>query len=205
MRPSLTRLVGVSLISLALCAGCFPPLGHSSSDMSESEAQALAEQIQTHVGKALNSSQGGLSPNSAGLGPLDLRTDDVSCDDYGNCQVNIQSSFRTDCTAGGNLQSSGSLTGTINSNGSGTLLWGDTVTITDWQCIGSYIVNGDPYVSAAGHISPLSGGTITIGGGFQWIGPSSGSCQISLTVNFDANGNGSATGTVCGYSVSITT
>jgi hypothetical protein len=157
--------------------------------MSGAEARAIARQI----GEAFANGMDGAVPAPAALpvdGPLAVA-------------VNVQLSQRTNCTAGGRIEVLGNLTGNISDEGSGILLLQVTETISDWKCVTGYVVNGDPYVSVAGHMNFLSGqmsstATFSFGGGFKWGTTSEESCQISMTLLFRTDGTGRLTGTVCG-------
>lgn len=127
-----------------------------------------------------------------------------------NALVNYSFSGRTNCTAGGYIEISGRLSGSISDQGSGMLQISATETITDWRCIGGNVINGDPYISLAGTFSflnwaPATTQTISIGGGFKWGTSAAESCQIRLTINFPTAGSGSTSvsGTICGRNVNI--
>ena len=124
--------------------------------------------------------------------------------------VNVSVAQRTNCTAGGNINVTGGMTGSLNDQGTGVLLLQLTETISNWQCIGGYVMDGDPYLSAAGTFSFLNGvqstaASISFGGGFRWSGSAgSGSCQTIMTALFNPDGTGRLSGTMCGYQVNIT-
>lgn len=121
-------------------------------------------------------------------------------------QINRQISYTLNCTSGGNMKASGSITGSISDNGTGVISLQIPITITDWSCQTPLIINGDPYISITGTFSFVNGnpGTqqhITISGGFK---SETQSCQISLGTDFNTSGGGHTSGTVCGHSVDIT-
>lgn len=121
-------------------------------------------------------------------------------------QINQQISYTLNCTSGGNMKASGSITGSISDNGTGVILLDIPITISDWSCQTPLIINGDPYISITGTFSFVNGnpGTqqhITISGGFK---SETQSCQISLGTDFNTSGGGHTSGTVCGHSVDIT-
>lgn len=122
--------------------------------------------------------------------------------------VNVSVSQRTNCTAGGNINVLGSMTGSLDDHGTGVLTTQVTETINSWQCIGGFVMDGDPYLSAAGTFSFLNGvqsspATIDFGGGFKWSGNGSGSCNILLSMLLYANGSGTLSGTACNYQVYV--
>ena len=175
--------------------------GSSTSGMSENEAIALSQQISGVAINGMNSVNPAASENSE-LKANVAKT--VQCSQDGStCTYNIPISFGQNCTAGGRIAVTGSITGST-SNGSGLLQIGATETITDWQCITGYIINGDPYITLAGTFSFLNGAPSTqqsmdINGGFKWGTTAAESCQIDLSINFNSNGSGSISGSVCGY------
>lgn len=120
--------------------------------------------------------------------------------------INVNVGSTTNCTAGGSIHVLGSLTGSLDNNGTGVLQLQVTETILDWQCIGSYVINGDPDISAAGTFSFLNGqqssmAQIDFGGGFKWGTTAAESCQMNLTMLFNPDGTGTVSGTVCNAQV----
>jgi hypothetical protein len=163
------------------------------SGMSQDEVEAFVQQFAGPVSNSMASVAGsasqadGLSRAAAVL-------------------VNVPISARTNCTVGGNIQVTGSMTGSIDDQtGSGVLSLEANETITDWQCIGDYVMNGDPYISLAGTFSFLNGNLnspaeMDMGGGFKW---GTGGCNINLTFLIYADGSGRVSGTVCNRSVNL--
>ena len=192
----------VAAIAIATClAGCGSSSSSGGSDgdgLSENQAIALSEQISGVAMNAMNN----MDPNAS----VNQAAKTVQCNpDTGTCTYNIPLSYSQNCTAGGRIGITGSITGTT-SDGSGFLQISAQETITDWQCITGYIVNGDPYISLSGTFSFLGGApatqqSMTITGGFKWGTTAAESCQISLSINFGSGGGGSITGSVCGYTV----
>ncbi|HKJ01329.1 MAG TPA: hypothetical protein VJ997_02710 [Longimicrobiales bacterium] len=162
--------------------------------MSSEAANAIAKQI----GNAFANSMAGVTPappapTEALAGPSAVA-------------VNVQVTHRTNCTAGGHIEVLGNMTGNISDTGSGVLLLQVTETISDWRCVGDYVVNGDPYVSVAGSMSFLNGQpssttSFSFGGGFKWGTASEDSCQMSLTLLLRTDGTGHLSGTVCGEGI----
>lgn len=198
-----TKILGIvaAIAITATWAGC----GGSSSSggggdgLSENQAIALSEQISGVAVNAMNNMDVNASVGEA--------SKSVQCNpDTGTCTYNIPLSWRQNCTAGGAIEISGSITGTTT-DGSGFLQIGATETITDWQCITGYIINGDPYISLSGTFTFMGGvpstqQSMTITGGFKWGTTAAESCQIYISINFNSGGGGTMSGTVCGYSVS---
>ncbi len=199
-----TALAALLLAAPGLLAGCGMPGTDGGSGMSQAEAQAFAGQLsQASAGGALSAHllQG------SGTSALTASNNVVSCTQSGSCTINESISYGVNCTSGGRIGLTGSLTGSMNSSGTGMLQLQITETITDWKCISNYVVNGDPYLSLVGQFSYVNGSpgtaqSLTLTGGFKWGSSSSESCQIYLTTNFGSSGHGTTSGTVCGYSVS---
>lgn len=109
------------------------------------------------------------------------------------------------CNGGGRIQVSGSISGSIDDNGSGALFTDARETVTDCR-FGGNIFNGDPYFSFAGTFSFLNGApatqqTLLVGGGFKWLTPTgaTGACGVNLTSNLNmVGGYGNISGTMCG-------
>jgi hypothetical protein len=186
----------------------------SESELTESQATALAEQL----AGAIADSMAGMDPNASendGLENDGFDDDDfdaqvtksVQCNpDTGTCTYYIPLSYTSNCTVGGRIEVSGDISGTTT-DGSGYLTISATETITDWECITGFIINGDPYITLSGTFSFLNGQpatqqTMTISGGFEWGSTAAESCQISLTINYNSDGGATMSGTICGYSVS---
>ncbi|HLG90587.1 MAG TPA: hypothetical protein VI336_00255 [Candidatus Saccharimonadales bacterium] len=122
----------------------------------------------------------------------------VSCTTSGSCLVRVTIDYTTSCTTGGKIHTLGGWSGTatpsIASFGLST-----TQTITDWRCIGGWIVNGDPYISYSGRVTGTGASTsIDIGQSLGWKAVNATdnarkqSCQTSGQVNYSSRGNGSA-------------
>ncbi len=205
----LTRaLAGVLILAgLAGLAGCgvADALTGSKNGLSQDEVNAFMQQVGTAYSNGMSSAHPQLAPTSllrAGniVFPLD------SPPQPWPVLVNVSVQQRTNCTAGGNISVSGSMTGSLDNNGSGVLSTQVTETISDWQCITGIVINGDPYMSAVGTFSFLNGqqstaAQISFGGGFKWTGNNTGSCQIQMTMLFYPNGTAHLSGSACGRSV----
>jgi hypothetical protein len=201
MRLRLLRSPCVALLSLAL-SSCSSLTSPSTQGMSASQAQSFAQQLST----ALSNGVSGAHP---GAGPMSLSLVSSRSTGISKSLVNVSVAQRTNCTAGGYINVTGGMTGSISDTGTGVLLMQITETINDWQCIGGFTVNGDPYLTATGTFSFLSGAlssaaTMSLSGGFKWTGNGSGSCQIALTTLINNNGTGHTSGQVCGQQVDVT-
>jgi len=193
-------VLGMPAVVLAFAACSIPGLTDlTTAKISSAEAKTIAMQLS----KGLSN---GVSTAHPLLAAAALRAGDPG--QPATTLINVPISQRTTCTAGGNINVTGSMTGSISDNGTGALLLGLTETITDWACTGGFVLNGDPYLSAAGTFSFLSGvlsspASIRMGGSFRWTGNGSGSCAIQLTTLVYANGSGHTSGQVCGEGVDV--
>lgn len=187
-----------SLILLA-AIGCSSITGTGDDGFSQGEAEAIAEQFGTAFANGMGSvnpaASAGPAWSPAVAGPALI-------------PINVQVQHRTNCTAGGHIEVSGNLTGNIDDTGSGALFLQILETISDWRCVGGRVVNGDPYLSAAGTFTFLGGqqsgtASISFGGGFKWGTTAAESCQLVLTALFRPDHTGRMSGVVCGRSVNV--
>ncbi|HEY0994478.1 MAG TPA: hypothetical protein VGD77_00675 [Gemmatimonadaceae bacterium] len=197
------KIVVMSLATaLAACSASSDSTSPGSSGLSQSQAEAFAGQVARALGN-------GLDNTSFNVGSGQRRFAPPLSSPVAPTLVNVSVQQRTNCTAGGSIQVSGNMSGNISDQGSGALLLQVTETISDWRCIGNLVINGDPYVSAAGTFTFLNGNlnspaTISIGGGFKWGTGSAQSCQMQLTMLVYDNGTGRVSGQVCGRGVNET-
>ena len=193
----MNRLAGPLPVLLLALAACSSSTDVGDDGFSQGEAEAFAEQ----VGTAFANGMAGAAPvaafpaSPAGLSPAAV-------------PVNVQLRQRTNCTAGGHIEVSGNMTGSIDQNGSGALFLQVLETITDWRCVGGRVINGDPYLSAAGTFTFLNGAqsgtaSLSFGGAFKWTGAGAGSCSLTLTALFHPDHTGRLSGVVCGRSVNV--
>jgi hypothetical protein len=123
--------------------------------------------------------------------------------------INISIDSTQPCNSGGAMKATGRITGSVSDTGTAFISFSVIETITDWSCESPLTINGDPYISLTGTFSFLNGQPATtqhmgINGGIKWGTSSVQSCQVHLDTNFDRNGTGHTTGTVCGQSVDVT-
>jgi hypothetical protein len=201
MHLRLPRSPLVALLSLAL-SGCSSLTSPSTQGMSASQAQSFAQQLSTALSNGVSGAHPGTVPIS--LSQVSNRSAGIS-----KSLVNVSVAQRTNCTAGGYINVTGGMTGSISDAGTGVLSMQITETINDWQCIGGFTVNGDPYITVTGTFPFLSGAlssaaTLTLSGGFKWTGNGSGSCQMTLTTLIYANGTGHTSGVMCAQQVDVT-
>jgi hypothetical protein len=194
----------------AFMAGC----GSSSSgggggdegSMTQNEALYLVGSLQSAAEYA--QSTGNYTP-TASVGADALKTVQCTTTPPISCTFNVPIDAGINCTAGGRIQVLGSITGSMT-DGTGMLQIGATETISDWQCVTGFIVNGDPYISLTGTFSFMNYALstqhqLTLTGGWKWGTTAAESCQLHLVIDIDDSGAGSITGDVCGYEVNVST
>lgn len=143
------------------------------------------------------------SANGSTAGPRMMDGTPRTVCDRDGCFIRETFDDRLTCPEGGRIYVSGSLTGTIDSRGTGLVLLSVTETISDWKCQPPYVLNGDPYLHMSGQFAFMNGQPAiqqhaTVGGGFKWGTSDAESCRIQLDINFNRGGGGRATGTICG-------
>jgi len=217
---SAVRRTGGFLLILAV-AGCgASDLTGSSTPkgLSQSQANSFATQIMTGFSNGMNQAHPQRAPVGT-LVPVPMAVDGITMGPrpfadglppgISATLVNVSVVQRTNCTAGGYFNVTGSMTGSLDDHGTGVLSLQVTETVNSWQCIGGYIMDGDPYVSAAGTFSFLNGqqssaASISFGGGVRWAGNGSGSCSVQMTALFNPDQSGHMSGQLCGQQVNIT-
>ena len=183
-------------VALAVLAGCSKLTGTDDANkLTPDQLDALAGQLAEAATNALG---GTLATSGRGLALQPLPP--------ASRLIYWSGTYRVNCTAGGRIEVSGTVSGNIDNNGSGALFMQMTETITDWNCIGGFVINGDPYISVTGTFTFLNGApatqqTMHMGGGFKWGTAANKSCQLSLTTLFSQNGHGTVSGTACGEAV----
>jgi hypothetical protein len=181
-----------TMFSVVVVCGC-SILDPQGAGLTEQGANALAEQIGGAFGNGVASTYATAAASSAN-GPASFL-------------VNIPLKQTTNCTAGGRMQVSGNISGSIDPNsGSGVLLLQVLHTITDWRCVGGLVMNGDPYLSVTGQMSFLGGAmssaaSFRFGGGVKWGTTANESLQVNLTALVNPNGSGKISGVIGGYNV----
>ncbi len=195
-------LLGLSLVGLVGCAEIAGTDPGGSSGPSANQAEAFAEQFASSFGSGLSGFSASIVARADEI--LDPRDPVASV-----VPINAPFFYRTTCTAGGRIETSGSITGNIDTNGSGVLLLGAQQTTTDWRCIPPFIINGHPYLSMTGQINFLNGqmssaASFNFGGGIKWGTRPEDGWQINLTVLINPDGSGRVSGVMGRYSINRT-
>lgn len=229
IRTCFFGLVSVFLtVLLTACGGGGGDEG-GTGGMSQAEIEAISQQISRAAVRAINGAtitQATASSESESQDLCEPESKDslyesqykdslyepqsISCSELG-CMVNIPISHRTICTAGGKMEVTGRIHGSIGNTGTGMIQFHLIQTISDWRCVSDYVINGDPYISVVGLFTFISGApatqqSISINGGYKWGTTAAESCQIHLTTNFPTifSGETTTSGTVCGRQVYVT-
>ena len=136
------------------------------------------------------------------------RANVIECTPTG-CSVNIPLSFTSVCPTGGTMQLAGTIQGSTNSSGTGMIDVQATIDINNWMCVSGFVINGDPDIMISGQFNFVNGAaagnqSVGISGGFTFGSSPSDVCTVDLTINFNMNGTGTITGTLCGNQINTT-
>jgi len=192
------------IVVAAIMVGC----GSSSSSSSGSSGFPAADSS-AFAGELSSAAAGGMvsSTSAAVSRAMRVHPDGVTCNAAG-CLVNLPLDYTVNCTTGGSMHLSGNIDGSMNSSGTGLLQFQANIAILDWSCIEGYNIASSPTISITGNFSFINGAPATtqevvIGGGFNWGSSAADQCSINLTTNFNSNGSGDTSGTLCGNSVNM--
>jgi hypothetical protein len=193
----------LSALGLALLlAGCGGSNGSStpSTSFSATASTQFASQV---AGAAATGMMTSIGP-SPSLSELE-HANAITCTPTA-CAVNIPVSFTSVCPAGGTLQVSGTIEGSTNGSGTGTIDVQATINPNNWMCVSGFTINGDPNIMVSGQFSLVNGAlagnqSVGITGGFSFGSSPSDVCTVNLTINFDSTGTGNITGTLCGNQI----
>jgi hypothetical protein len=205
-----------SLSFLAACGGGTSSSAVDPGAMSPNQADAFAKSLSMAAVGSMGSSSflraegapdGQPAPEQQQVLALLNAAGLVSCTPT-SCMINQSISARRTCVTGGAINVTGNISGSISNTGSGVIQISATETISDWSCLPPLMINGDPYISLTGTFSFLNGVPATqqhvgIHGGIKWGTAAEQSCQISLDTNFNRDGTGRTTGTVCGHTIDV--
>jgi hypothetical protein len=194
----------VPAVVLAVGCGGDEGTGPDGSGLSDAQAQNIAFEVTSASINALNSgapAEPAVSLALAGAGAGSA------------IPIRYDYSHTESCPVFGRIGVTGTMSGSIDENGSGALWVQVTETLTDCTFSsnsGDLVINGNPSLSLTGTFTFLNGSpgtqqTLTLSGGFRWDFDSGGSgfCAINLTLNLATAGSGTTTvsGTVCGRQV----
>jgi hypothetical protein len=208
-----SSLVVALLFSVAL-GGCGSG-GNSNHALSQAQAQAVAGAFSQATSDALQSSFGANAPESKGAGVgisnvvADIRLDQsTGCTPVANgeiCNFPISSNNSQPCTSGGTIAVSGTISGTVNNNGSGALA--AQFTLTPQNCaVDGVVINAPPTIAGTGTITLVNSGptlpiTLSEVGDINF---GAGACPVNLTYSVTSASSCTVTGTACGTTISST-
>ncbi len=222
MPPRLNRLPMLLVPAVILAMGCGGDdgTGPEGSNISDAQAQNIAFEVTSASINALNSGTGepAVSLMLAGAGaasaiPIRLSLMLAGAGAASAIPIRFDYSHTESCPLFGRIGVTGTMSGSIDDQGSGALWLQVTETLTDCTFSsnnGDLVINGDPSLSLTGTFTFLNGSpgtqqSLTLSGGFRWNfdGGGSGFCAINLTLNLATAGSGTTTvsGTVCGRQV----
>jgi hypothetical protein len=188
-----------------LLAGCGGSNGSSvpSTGFSASASTQFASQVAGAAATGMITSIG----STGSFAELE-RANSVTCTPT-SCVVNIPVSFTAVCPTGGTLQVTGTINGTTNGSGTGTIDVQAAININNWMCVSGFVINGDPNIMVSGTFNFVNGvaagnQSVAITGGFSFGSSPSDVCTVNLTINFNLTGAGSITGTLCGNQINAT-
>ena len=193
---------------LLACGGSSMP-----STISAAQAQAISQELFTALGSALaaglNSSGSAATAAPRSLAsaipsrPALTSTDCTITDTGQSCNVPI--SFQGNCPQGGTIAVNGDFMFTLDNSGNGSD--SSTLTVTPANCALSNItINGNPSVTVSTSFI-LQNNALAFPilfsekGGITYGPKPSGSCSINVTMTVSSPTSCSATGTLCGHSV----
>jgi len=195
------------IVVAAIMVGCGASKSTSSSPSGSSGFPSADSSA--FAGELSSAAAGGMvSSSSAAISKaIHDHPDDITCNPSG-CIVNMPLDYTVNCATGGSMHLSGNMDGSINSSGTGALQFQADIAILDWTCIEGYNIASSPEISITGNFSFINGAPATtqevvIGGGFNWGSSSADYCSINLTTNFNSNGSGDTSGTLCGNSINM--
>jgi hypothetical protein len=208
----------VAIAAALVCSGC----GSSSKStfsqnaLTPAQAQAVSHEVAQAVVSAVSSSFGVTPPPAAEPGKAQLGAAIAAIhpeQSSSGCVVtstgetcNFPLSFSGPCPAGGTIAVSGDINGTLDNSGNGSLT--TQVTVTPSNCgVSNLTFSGDPNVMLDGQVDFTNSGitfpiTLTEVGGISYGPNPSGSCQLNVTYTIHSQTSCTASGTVCGQSIS---
>ncbi len=194
-----------------LSAGCG---SSSSNNLSQSQAQAVTQEISLALDQALVTAIASNAVSDNGAHPsLATVVSNLHSDQSSPCTVtatgencNFPISDTVPCSAGGTISVAGDVNGTLNSNGGGSIQTAITVTPTSCS-VSNLVINGDPSVTVDSQINftgfaPAYPITFAETGDISYGPKPSGTCQLKVSSTITSATTCNITGTVCGQSVS---
>jgi hypothetical protein len=206
------KLMVAVLFSIAL-TGC----GSGSNNnhvLSQAQAQAVAGAFSQATSDALQTSFGATAESkSAGVGISSAMADiqlaqSTGCTPVANgeiCNFPVSSNNSQPCTDGGTIAVAGSISGTVNNNGSGSL--SAQFTLTPQNCaVDGVVINAPPTIAGTGTITLVNSAptlpiTLSEVGNINF---GAGACPVNLTYSVTSTSSCTVSGTACGTTISST-
>ena len=181
-------LAGLALVTAAGCGG---DSTSPQATVSPAEARAIASAVFANLSRAVGS-------------PTPTSNANVAAQSVAAAGPTVTVNIHADCSKGGTIAGTFSLTSDLNANGNGTV--SGAVSVAAAHCnidTGERIISADGgfnfdfNVGLANHL-PSSDFVWVATGTLVWTG---GSCTLDYTVKIAKNGTRTVTGTVCGVDV----
>lgn len=204
---ALSALTTIAIILVA-CGGSSKP------SVSPAQAQAISSELFTALGSALVS---GFTPPVSSAAPAPrslasaiparpaLQSSDCTVTSAGE-SCNVPINFQGNCPQGGTIAVSGDFMFTLDNSGNGSD--SSTLTVTPANCgVSNITFNGNPNVTVSTAFTVQNNAlayplTFSEKGGITFGPKPSGSCSISVTMTVTSPTTCTATGSLCGNSVS---
>ena len=185
-------------------------LDSTSKNLSQAQSQAVALAISNGIAQALTGALGVVADNTranAMYREAAPQTTGLTCTPTStgeSCTLPIDATFN--CSGGGTLAISGTLSGTLDNSGDGSAQ--AQLSADPSKCsVDGIVLNGDPSVNVASTVTitadapvwPITGMET---GGVTYGPNPSGSCQFNVTYTVNQNLSCTVSGTACGQPVS---
>ena len=197
-------VVSIAAVMIACGGGSSMP-----KNLTQAQAQAIASALSNGVAQSLTGAIGADSSSRANLvhratAPL---TAGLTCTPTTNgesCTLPISATFT--CSGGGTMAISGTLSGTLDNSGDGSVQ--AQIAADPTNCaVDGLLLNGDPSVNVAAVVNVANDSPVFPITGMETgavsYGPNpAGTCQLNVTYSISSSLSCTATGTACGRAVS---
>jgi hypothetical protein len=203
---SIAGICATFALTLAACGGGTDSPSAPSPSLSATSRLAIAGQVVT---TALGGVVTGSATRKSDAVPLGNLTCQKSCTGA-VCAVTCPIDERFDCPAGGTATDRGQIAGTLDAQLSGEAALAATQTYSACRPNAGLTLDGAPSTTATGTARFANGQladeqTVRIAGAVSYVSTTdgSGTCSVDVRVTFNRSLKGSASGTACGESVSV--
>jgi hypothetical protein len=208
-------MMPLTLLTLLVAAGCGGSTNHA---ITQAQAQAAAGALSSATTAGLGGSfSASASPSGDARRSLSTVMEDIGAAQAATqtgctqtsggetCSFPISSNDSQPCTDGGTIAVSGSISGTVNNNGSGSL--NAQVTLIPQNCaVSGVIISGAPSVIGTGQITLVQSAPV-LPIALSEVGNISfgqGACPVNLTYTVSDINSCTVSGTACGYPITGT-